>query len=222
MTADPYARLDAVYLLGALDSDERLAYESHLASCPRCRAGLAEISAVPPMLAGLDESAFAAPPKVALTPVPDTLLPRLLQAAGRERLRRRWLTAGLGLLAAACAIALIVIVVPSSSGPQPAPRAMTALVATPVHATITLQPRSWGTEIDLICWYQHGAAEPSEQYELVAHGSDGATYNLGSWRLSPGRRVIFTGGTALTEAQIKNLQITQPNGPAILVLGIPR
>jgi hypothetical protein len=25
MTADPYARLDAVYLLGALDADERLA-----------------------------------------------------------------------------------------------------------------------------------------------------------------------------------------------------
>ena len=28
MTADPYARLDAAYLLGALDADERLAYEA--------------------------------------------------------------------------------------------------------------------------------------------------------------------------------------------------
>ena len=85
-------------------------------------------------------------------PVPDTLLPRLLQAAGRERARRRWLTTGLGLLAAACATAPIVIVVPSSSGPKTAPRAM----------------------------------------------------------------------TALTETQIKNLQITQPNGPAILALRVPR
>ena len=157
------------------------------------------------------------------TPVPDTLLLRLLQAAGRERARRRWLTTGLGLLAAACAIALIVIVVPSSSGPKPAPRAMAALVATPVHATIALQPRSWGTEIDLTCWYQRGAAEPSsDRYELVAHGADGATYDLGSWRLAPGQRVIFTSGTALTETQIKNLQITQPNGPAILAFGVPR
>ena len=32
MTADPYARLDAAYLLGALDADERLAYEAHQAS----------------------------------------------------------------------------------------------------------------------------------------------------------------------------------------------
>ena len=50
-------------------------------------------------------------------------------------------------------------------------------------------------------------------------GADGATYDLGSWRLAPGRRIIFTSGIALTEAQIKNLQITQPNGPAILALG---
>ena len=195
MTADPYARLDAAYLLGALDADERLSYEAHLVTCWRCRASLAEISAIPSLLAGLDES----------------------------RARRRWLTTGLGPLAAACAIALIVIVVPSSSGPKPAPRAMAALVATPVDATIALQPRSWGTEIDLTCWYQRGAAEPpSDRYELVAHGADGATYDLGRWQLTPGRKVIFTSGTALTETQIKNLQITQPNGPAILALGVAR
>jgi hypothetical protein len=63
---------------------------------------------------------------------------------------------------------------------------MAALVATPVHATIALQPRPWGTEIDLTCWYQRGAAEPpSDRYELVAHGADGATYDLGSWQLHP-------------------------------------
>ena len=39
MTADPYARLDAAYLLGALDADERLAYEAHLAICRRCPGG---------------------------------------------------------------------------------------------------------------------------------------------------------------------------------------
>ena len=61
MTADPYARLDAAYLLGALDADERLAYAAHLAICRRCRAGLAEISAIPSLLAGLDESVLTAP-----------------------------------------------------------------------------------------------------------------------------------------------------------------
>ncbi len=49
MTADPYARLDAAYLLGALDTDERRAYEAHLTICRWCRAGLAEVSAIPPL-----------------------------------------------------------------------------------------------------------------------------------------------------------------------------
>jgi len=224
VTADPYARLDAVYLLGALDPDERSAYEAHLASCRRCRASLDEVSAIPPLLAGLDQSVFTAPPQACATPVPDTLLPRLLRAAGRERARRRRLTTGLVLIAAACAIALTVIVLPpSSGGANPVPRAMAELVATPVDATIALQPRSWGTEIYLTCWYPRNAAEPpSDRYELVAHGTGGATYDLGSWRLARGRRVIFTSGTALTETQIKNLQITQPNGLAILGLRVPR
>ena len=219
MTADPYARLDDAYLLGALDADERLAYEAHLAICRRCRASLAEISAIPPCLPDWTSPSLPhrprRPPQASLT-----LCCRLLQAAGRERARRRRLTTGPALLAVACAIALIVIVLPSSSGgPKLAPRAMAALVAAPVDATIALQPRSWGTEIHLTCRYPRGIAEPrSDRYELVAHGTDGATYDLGSWRLAPGRKVIFTSGTVLTETQIKNLQITQPNGRAILAL----
>jgi hypothetical protein len=70
--------------------------------------------------------------------------------------------------------------------------------------------------------HRRAVEPPSDRSELVAHGADGATYDLGSWRLGPGQRAIFTSGTALTETQIKNLQITQPNGPAILAFGVPR
>jgi hypothetical protein len=40
-------------------------------------------------------------------------------------------------------------------------------------------------------------------------------------RLARGRRVTFTSGTALSETQIKDLQITQSDGPAILGLAVP-
>jgi anti-sigma factor RsiW len=75
MTADPYARLDAAYQLGALDADEHLSYEAHLVTCRRCRVSLAEISAIAPPLAGLDESVFAIPPEAAPTPVPTPCCP---------------------------------------------------------------------------------------------------------------------------------------------------
>lgn len=218
MTADPFARLDAAYALGALESDERSGYEEHLATCEQCRASLADVSAVAPLLAGLEESDFVAPVE-APAPVPDTLLPSLLRVAARERTRRRWRTAGLGALAAACAIALIAIVVPSGSAPQPASRAMAALVATPIKATVSMRPRAWGTEIDLNCWYRRGATVPlSDRVELLAQGADGATYDLGSWQLAPGLRVRFTSGIALSEAQIMNLEIAEPDGTAILAL----
>ena len=92
MTADPYARLDAAYLLGALDADERLGYEAHLAICRRCRAGLAEISAIPSLLAGLDESVFAAPPEVAPQPAPGICGPAFAAGTSRGPVSQgRWL-----------------------------------------------------------------------------------------------------------------------------------
>jgi hypothetical protein len=42
---------------------------------PVRRASLAEISAIPPLLAGLDESVFATPPEAAPTPVPTPAAP---------------------------------------------------------------------------------------------------------------------------------------------------
>ena len=65
--------------------------------------------------------------------------------------------------------------------------------------------------------YLLGALDADERL-----GADGAAYDLDSWRLTPGQRVIFTSGTALTKTQIKNLQITPPNGPAVLAVGVPR
>jgi hypothetical protein len=59
----------------APDADERLACKARLATCRRCRTSLADISVIPPLPAGLDESVFAAPIEAVPTLVPDTLLP---------------------------------------------------------------------------------------------------------------------------------------------------
>jgi anti-sigma factor RsiW len=65
----------AAYALGALDPEDELVFETHLATCPRCRLELAGLAQAAGMLA------YAVP---AAGPPPD-LRARILDAARRER-----------------------------------------------------------------------------------------------------------------------------------------
>lgn len=129
-----YAHDDGAYVLGALTPPERAAFEAHLTDCPPCRGAVAELAALPGLLARLDagnaERLPGAGPEPlhadsAERPVPaadgtdSTRLPRLLRAAAgerrRERIRRRWRIAAAG-LAAACLAALVGVGVAAIQG----------------------------------------------------------------------------------------------------------
>ncbi len=201
---DPFAHDDAAYVLGALSSDERAAFERHLETCPECSERVRELAAMPALLASVPASAYADEQD----DPPTNLLPHLLARVRFEQRRRRWLTGGLAGLAAACLVALAVVVWPSSSGtPAPRPQAMSALVSSPVHATAALSSVRWGTKIDLVCqYYTHDARE--WDYQLVVLDKHNVAHPAGSWKLVPGRTIHFTGGTALARDQISKLQIT--------------
>jgi anti-sigma-K factor RskA len=211
MTEDRFAHDDAAYVLGALPPQERAEFETHLQTCDECAARVIELSGMRELLAtvSLDE----------LTDdLPDTLLPGLVRRARAERNRRRWVTTGLAGLAAACLVALAVAVWPSNSPAGPHPQAMAALVSSPIHASATLSERRWGTAISLDCYYDGGAVPKDWAYGLTVIGTDNAKHSLGSWTLVAGKDTRFTSGTALHRDQIKQIQITAPDGTAILQL----
>src|SRR4051794_39128306 len=145
MTAiDPFEYDDAAYVLGALTGDERRAFETHLHSCPACRARVDEVrstadllAVLPRTLADADESLKegAGP-----GPVPDTLLPSLLRQAGRERRRRRLFTGAVAAVAAACLVALAIVIWPdtSSSPARPPAQALSAVRPNPLTVTARL------------------------------------------------------------------------------------
>jgi hypothetical protein len=57
---DPYRNWDAAYVFGMLTSDERRAFERHLAECPTCTTAVAELAGLPGILAALSpDEAFA-------------------------------------------------------------------------------------------------------------------------------------------------------------------
>jgi hypothetical protein len=214
-SADPFRYHDGAYVLGALDNDDRVAFEAHLATCADCRARVAEARSTEQLLAGLTLHDIEDS-----TPVPDTLLPGLLRAARQERARRRWFTGSLGALAAACAAALIVVVWPAgSSDSGPALRAFAAVRPGPVTASARLVPRGWGTEIDLQCHYAE-TVERYRAYTLVVIDNQNHRYSAGSWKLAPGDETDFTGGTSVRATDIDRVEITLPDGTPILRLTV--
>ncbi|MDT4938420.1 MAG: hypothetical protein QOG80_2091 [Pseudonocardiales bacterium] len=213
-TPHPFAHDDAAYVLGALSPDERTAFAIHLASCTQCQARVAEISAVPGLLAGITEDDFAAAAPGS-TP-PDTLLPSLLRAARRGHRRRIWVTTVAAGLAAA-AIAALSIALASPGGHEshsPTPRALAALVSSPVHATAVLTDLDWGTRITLACRYEQSYA-PGTSYRLVVRDRQGRTEFAGSWQLEPGKPTTFTSGTWLHRDQIKAIEIDAGRTPIL-------
>ena len=96
---------------------------------------------------------------------------------------------------------------------------MVAAASSPVNAEVALQPTRWGTEVRLTCWYSSGATAASGYaYTLLVEGADGRTHPLGTWQLSPGTRVTFTSGTALTVDQIRVVDVDDPYGRTLLTL----
>jgi Putative zinc-finger len=215
-TLDPFAYDDGAYVLGALSDAERTAFEQHLADCPACSDRVNELMPLPALLAGVPASAY----EDALEGPPDTLLPGLLRQLGAQRRRRHWLTTGLGGLAAACLVALAVLAWPTGhtittpgSGTPPA-QAMSALVASPVHATAALSDVSWGTKIEVTCRYDL-APHVDADYWLVVVDKQNHRHTAGSWRPAAGKVMQFIGGTALPRDQISSVLITYGKTPIL-------
>ena len=208
-TVDPFAHDDAAYVLGALSSDERAAFERHLESCRQCTERVRELSSMPTLLAGVPASAYGDEEQAP----PADLLPHLLSRVRFEQRRRRWVTSGLAGLVAACLVALAVAVWPGSS-PRPGTRTAVAVAqemsqvsSSPVHATAAVSSVAWGTKIELVCEY-YSPPTKAWDYELVVVDKQNIAHPAGSWKLVPGQVAHFTGGTALTRDQISKVEIT--------------
>ncbi|MEZ0073039.1 anti-sigma factor [Planotetraspora sp. GP83] len=88
MTCDDVRMSLGAYVLGALDDEEAAQVEEHLDGCPACRAELAELSGLPPLLARVSEEDI----QHAGTP-PRAVLDRLVAASARRSRRSRVLLA---------------------------------------------------------------------------------------------------------------------------------
>jgi Putative zinc-finger len=215
---DPFEYDDAPYVLGALDERDRVAFEQHLRGCGACSERVRTLRRMPAALGALTpqqaEQEFGAGADAA---PPDSLLPRLLTQARRERRRRRWYVTTLA-AAAACLLVATVLLATLRSSPASTPAghpvAMQPVAASAITATADVRSVAWGTRIELHCTYD--AAYPGgSTYQLVVEDRNGQRDTLGSWALVPGRQTTYTAGTAVPVSQIREVVVTDAEGPVL-------
>lgn len=240
---DEFADWDAAYLIGALSSADRAAYEEHLAGCARCRVSVAELapavgllSRVPAAVAvALAEKAGedAAAPAATASPAPRGARDALIRRARAGARRRLGVRIAVGVAAVAVLAGVVAIpfglsggnpavppvaATPSISATLPPADAMQPLTKAPLTATVRLVGVAWGTRIDLSCRYApaYSAGSGDHVYALAVVGSDGSTTQLSTWRVLAGADAHLSAGTALDVASIRAVQIRDASGAVLM------
>lgn len=236
MNHDELAHLDAAYVLGALEAEDREAFEEHLRSCRTCDDAVRGLEGLPGLLAHVDEQVFLDGPVG--PPVPETLLPGLVRRVQvrRRRDRRRVLAGAAAGLVVAAGGALAWVQAADRPEDLAAPQPSTAVSASPsagpstpmrqvdqsvVSATLALEQVAWGTRLDLECSYevQAGGYDGSvPSYTLAVQTRDGSWEEVAGWRAVPGRTIGVTGATAASRDDIVSVEVRTQSGRTLLEL----
>jgi anti-sigma factor RsiW len=225
-----YADWDAAYVLGSLSPAERREFETHLESCERCRASVAELSGLPGLLGRLDaDRAFglldqtgeAAGEATPIEPMPADLVARIQQRDAARRSRRRTRLV-LGLAAAAVVAGAIAVPVSIASAPHPTvSTALSPVVTSPLSAEVQLTSVGWGTKVQMSCHYRDidsGAPESARWvYALWVVQKDGTASELSSWSAANNSTVTLSAGTSVPVTQIAAVQVRSVRDGRVLL-----
>ncbi|MFT7597521.1 MAG: anti-sigma-K factor RskA [Acidimicrobiales bacterium] len=207
----------AAYALGALDPNDRRAFERHTAECSICATDLKAVAPVPGLLASIDRSEL------------DDLSDSTTAAAIASRVlgeehqllasRKRWRLATLSGAAAVLLILGSVLAVADETGLEEARAPSVDVVPAIVvlsraeAAAVLTQPRGWGTEIQL----DLAGLPPRGEYQLWAVDRDGAWSIASTWGPTPTGGAKITGATSLTSETLERIVITSQDREDILV-----
>jgi hypothetical protein len=223
---DRYVTWDAAYVFGSLSRDERQEYEAHLATCPRCRAAVAELRPIPALLAQLGpEDVAGLDDEQPEGPRPEVLTSLLDKVKSRRR-RSRWMVTGaIAAAAAALVVALVIAVLPGIGSQTETPQAggttleMTKVSQTPINATVTLSGFGWGTRIDMACtygdWGQRDA--PPQNLGMVVVGRDGSHNQVATWLGLSGATALPSANTPMAMNEIASVQLVSADNGEVLL-----
>lgn len=218
-----YATWDAAYVLGSLSVGERREFETHLADCPACREGVAELGGMPALLSQLDRSEVAALGENVPPPGVPALLPSLLATVRRRRRRARLVTWS-GAAAAAVVLAIGVFVGVAGHAPTSAPPAavvsalpMAQVGTTALASTVSVSGQRWGTVIDLMCVCLAPVHAHHDRLAMVVIGRDGTRTRLATWIAEPGHTATPAASISTPVDRIAAVQVVSADTGDVLL-----
>lgn len=217
MTCPITVRL-GVYALGAADTAERMLVESHLASCPACRAELAHLEPLPRLLASVPAHLVKSDPP----PARSRRAP--VFAAGSTPARRAGASAGRWRVAAAVAAAVaalgaaggIWIAQPTPNQPRSGVTLSGANPATHVRVTVTLTGTSWGTSIRVLAW----GLPLNQSCRLIVRSRRGGTEVAGAWDAWRAGPVSIPASAPWRLADIASLQVATTSRSLVTITAV--
>jgi anti-sigma factor RsiW len=230
---DRYATWDAAYVLGSLSAADRREFETHMATCGRCREAVGELGGMPALLSRLDrddvvaidgDGAASKPgfaPSVLPTMSPE-LLPSLLATVRWRRRRTRVVTWAASAAAAAVLGVGVFVGVESQSSPaaqqvtasaQPMSQVGTNLLA----STVSVSSQHWGTFINLKCVCLAPLTAHHDTLAMVVVGRDGSQTRLATWVADPGHTATPAGSISTPINQIAAVQIVSAETGQVLL-----
>jgi hypothetical protein len=209
-----------VYALGAADEAERMLVESHLASCPACRAELARLEPLPGLLARVPAHLVRADP---LPTGPERAPLARVVAAGSTPARRARASAGrlrgAAAVVAAAALGAAGGIWIARPAPNPVPAGVTLSGANPVthvRVTITLTGTSWGTSIRLLAW----GLPLNQPCRLIVRSRGGRTEITGAWDAWRAGPVSIPASAAWRPAEIASLQVATTSKSLVTITAV--
>ncbi|MES2092344.1 MAG: zf-HC2 domain-containing protein [Actinomycetota bacterium] len=242
MIADSFTQQDAAYVLGALSPTERREFERHLTACAACSVAVAELAGLPGLLAKVPADRVEGLESGVPSPVPSTLLPRLVRSVTRRRRRSRALgTTSVAAALTAVAAAVVAIAIPlglpavhtgaggsgavTSNARSASSLVLEPVVANPLTASVNLVPERWGTRLEMICKYAAASTtsgySPGTGYAMFVTDSAGRSMQVATWAAGPGSTVKPLGTTSLAVADIRSVDIRSSEDGRVLLRGSP-
>lgn len=195
-----FQEMAGAYVLGALETADRHAFERHLDSCEHCRREVSALAPIPGLLRHVDG--------VEPTPIPTHVVDGVTAEAVAEwrtlhRSRRWWRWTAVAAMTFAVALAVVML-----RGPSESADLLLALGEGPVTGEVAIDGRTWGSALEL----ELDGLPARDRYVAWVVDRDGDRQQAASWGPTPTGHATLAGAAAVALGDVAAVVITDADG----------